>query len=438
MGQPNDWLKAYWMPFTPNKAFKASPRLYEQADGHYYTTSDGHKILDAISGMWCSNLGHCHPKITEAIREQAGVMDYATPFNIGHSKIFELANVIADQMPGDLNHVFFVNSGSEAADTALKVAIAYQRLRGEGTRTRLIGRELGYHGVGFGGISVGGMVNNRKFFGSLLPGVDHLTLPYDAKTQTFTRGIPDVDVDIYVQELEKIITLHDASTIAAVMVEPFAGSAGVFVPPKNYLEAIREVTQRHGILLIVDEVITGFGRTGGPNASNMLGVEPDIITLAKAINNAAVPMGAVVIQKQIYDTFMDSTPSGVELFHGYTYSGHPLAAAAGLATQEVYRTEGVYENVRSLMPYFEDAVHSLKGEPYVTDIRNFGLAAGLTVASTNTPGERGFSTFLTAFENGVAIRNNGDSLSLAPILTSTKTEIDMMIDALRKGLRNLD
>jgi len=324
----NDWLQSYWMPFTPNKAFKAAPRINERAEGFYYHTSDGRKILDSFSGLWCCNLGHRHPKISEAMKAQIDELDYSNAFNFGHPKAFELANVVSEQFPGDLDHVFFVNSGSEAADTALKIAIAYHRARGEGTRTRLIGRVHGYHGVGFGGISVGGMVNNRKFFGSLLPGADHLSFPYDMKTQAFTRGESGRDVEPFMSELEGIITLHDASTIAAVMVEPFAGSGGVFVPPKNYLRRLREVTQKHGILLIVDEVISGFGRMGAANASTHFGVEPDIVTVAKGINNGAVPMGAAIVRKQIYDTFMDATPAGVEFFQR-AEGGHGLGFGLG-------------------------------------------------------------------------------------------------------------
>ena len=432
----NDWLKSYWMPFTPNKAFKAAPRLYERADGFHYHTSDGRKILDAFSGLWCCNLGHRHQKIVDAMKAQIDELDYSSAFNFGHPKIFELANVISAQFPGDLDNVFFVNSGSEAADTALKIAIAYHRLKGEGTRTRLIGRVNGYHGVGFGGISVGGMVNNRKFFGSLLPGVDHLTFPYDMATQAFSRGEPDIDVEPFMKELEGIIALHDASTIAAVIVEPFAGSGGVFVPPKKYLKRLREVTKKHGILLIVDEVISGFGRMGAANAVTHYGVEPDIVTMAKGINNGAVPMGAAIVRKEIYDTFMDEMPTGVEFFHGYTYSGHPLAAAAALATQQAIAEEDVYDRARELAPYFEEAVHSLKGEPNVTDIRNVGLAAGVTVASRDgASGARGGEVFLKTYENGVAIRANGDHLAIAPILTMGRAEIDETVEAFRKGLR---
>lgn len=431
----NDWVKPYWMPFTANKAFRADPRMMARADGKHYFTESGAKILDAFSGLWCCNLGHNHPKIVEAIREQAAQLDYSPSFNFGHPAIFKLAQVIADQFPDDLNHVFFVNSGSEAADTALKMAIGYHRLRGEGARTRLIGRSKGYHGVGFGGISVGGMVNNRKYFGSLLPGADHLSFPYDHETQAFTRGEANISVEPFMKELEDIIALHDASTIAAVMVEPFAGSGGVFVPPAGYLKALREVTAKHGILLIVDEVITGFGRCGERNFSTRDGVTPDIVTLAKAINNGTVPMGAAVVRSEIYDTFMDSMPAGPEFFHGYTYSGHPLAAAAALAAQEAFREDGVYDNARSVIPHFEEAVHSLKGEPNVIDIRNIGLAGGVTVASRKSPGDRATEVFRHAFANGVYIRNNGENLALAPIPTFTRDEIDMTVDAVRAALR---
>lgn len=433
----NEWIEPYWLPFTANKAFRAGPRIIERADGHYYYTNDGHKLLDAFSGLWCSNLGHNHPKIVEAIQDQAAKIDYSPSFNFGHPKVFDLAHLIADQFPGDLNHVFFVNSGSEAADTALKLAIAYHRLKGDGARTRLIGRARGYHGVGFGGVSVGGMVNNRKFFGSLLPGTDHLSFPYDPMAHRFTRGQPTIDVEPYMRELEDLIALHDASTIAAVMVEPFAGSGGVYIPPAGYLERLREVTKAKGILLIVDEVITAFGRLGAENASTLYGVEPDIVTLAKGLNNGAVPMGAAVIQQEIFDTFMEATKTGVEFFHGFTYSGHPLAAAAGVATQEVLKTEGVYENANAIIPYFEEAVHSLKGEPHVSDIRNIGLAGGVTIEHREQAGDRATDVFQEAFANGVYVRNNGDDLAIAPILTFSRSDIDLTIETIRKALQSV-
>ena len=429
-------LDAYWMPFTPNKAFKASPRMVAGAEGQFYLMSDGRRIQDGFSGMWCSIVGHNHPHITEAICRQARRLDYSPAFNFGHDGAFELARVVADQFPGDLDHVFFTNSGSEAVDTALKMALAYHRHRGEGSRTRLIGRVGGYHGVGFGGISVGGMPNNRKMFGGLLTGVDHLPFPYDAKSAAYTRGQSCADPMTFLAELESLVTLHDASTIAAVIVEGFSGSAGVFVPPAGYLETLRAITRRHGILLILDEVITGFGRLGAPNASSYFAVTPDMCTIAKGLNNATVPMGATVVSHEIYRTFMEATSSGVELFHGYTYSAHPLAVASALATQEVLAREGVYAQAAELAPYFEDAVHSLRGEPHVTDIRNIGLAAGLSLAPrTGAPGARGYDVFLATFEDGVAIRNNGDTLALAPILTSSRQDIDRIVESLRQGLR---
>lgn len=434
----NNWIEPYWLPFTPNKAFRADPRVIERAQGHYYFTNDNRKILDSFSGLWCSNLGHQHPKIVEAIQKQAATLDYSPAFNFAHPAIVELAHVLTEQFPGDLNHAFFVNSGSEAGDTALKLAIAYHRMRGEGGRTRLIGRVRGYHGVGFGGISVGGMVNNRKFFGSLLPGTDHLSFPYDPHSQAFTRGVPTIDPEPYMQELETMITLHDPSTIAAVMVEPFAGSGGVYVPPAGYLERLREVTQKHGILLIVDEVISAFGRVGAPNIASHLNVVPDIVTVAKGINNAAVPMGAAVVRQGIFDAFMEGSKVGTEFFHGYTYSGHPLAAAAALAAQEVYKTEGVYEQAQSIIPYFEEAVHSLKGEPNVTDIRNIGLASGITITNRGTPGDRATDVFKATYKNDVYVRNNGDDLAIAPILTFSTDDIDTAIDAVRTALRAVD
>jgi beta-alanine--pyruvate transaminase len=431
----NDDLSSYWMPFTPNRAFKENPRIFKSAEGLYYTTTEGRKILDGFSGLWCCNLGHSHPAIVDAIRQQAGKLDYSTAFNFGHPDAFELANVLADLFPDDLNHVFFTNSGSEAVDTALKMALAYHRIRGDAGRTRLIGRINGYHGVGFGGISVGGMVNNRKFFGGLLTGVDHMPFPYDPATSAFTRGEPNLDPMLYLDELENIIALHDASTIAAVIVEPMIGSAGVFVSPKGYLQKLREITKKHGILLIFDEVITAFGRMGAASAANRFGVTPDIMTLAKGINAASVPMGAVIADKAIYDTFIDGTKAGVEFFHGYTYSGHPLAVAAALATQKVYAEQGVFEHVAKQQQYFEDIVHSLKGEPHVTDIRNLGLAAGLTIARRDGQvGARAYDVFLRTYENGVAVRPNGDTIAIAPILISQPGELDPIIEALRKAL----
>ena len=429
-------LSAYWMPFTPNRAFKAAPRMVASASGQFYDMTDGRRVRDGFSGLWCSMLGHNHPCIVEAISAQARRLDYSPAFNFGHEAAFELATRIAEQFPGQLNHVFFTNSGSEAVDTALKMALAYHRLRGEAGRTRLIGRVGGYHGVGFGGISVGGMPNNRKWFGPLLPGVDHLPFPYDAGTDAFTRGQPGSDPMRYLRELEQLITLHDPSTIAAIIVEPMVGSAGVFVPPAGYLSKLREISRRHGILLILDEVITGFGRLGAANAASLFGVEPDICTVAKGINNATVPLGAVIASTSIYQTFLDATPSGVEFFHGYTYSGHPLAIAAGLAAQDIYREDDVYAQATALAPYFEEAMHSLAGEPFVTDIRNLGLAGGLSI-EPRADGPRAPDVFLATFEEGVIVRANGDTIAVAPILTSTRADIDDIVEALRRALRSV-
>jgi beta-alanine--pyruvate transaminase len=432
---PND-LSAYWLPFTPNKAFKAAPRLIAGAEGQFYYTADGRKVRDGFSGLWCSILGHGHPAITEAIVQQARRLDYSPAFNFATPGAFELASQVAAQFPEGLEHVFFTNSGSEAVDTALKMALAYHRARGEGTRTRFIGRVNGYHGVGFGGISVGGMPNNRKFFGLGLAGVDHLPFPYDPSLDAFTRGEPDRDPMVYLKELEAIVALHDPSTIAAVIVEPMIGSAGVFVPPAGYLKKLREITERHGILLILDEVITGFGRLGAANGATFFGVTPDICTMAKGINNAAVPMGAVIASKQIHDTIINATPAGIEFFHGYTYSAHPLAVASGIAAQKAIREEALYENVRRLAPVFEEAMHSLRDEPYVTDVRNIGLAGGLTLAqSKEGPGVRGYELFIKAYELGVAIRSNGDTIAIAPILNSTEADIEAIFDLVRQSLR---
>ncbi len=434
---PND-LSAYWLPFTPNKAFKAAPRFIVKGEGQFYFTSDGRKIRDGFSGMWCSILGHGHRKITEAIVAQAGTLDYSPAFNFATPGAFELASQVAAQFPAGLEHVFFTNSGSEAVDTALKMALTFHRARGEGTRVRFIGRVNGYHGVGFGGISVGGMPNNRKFFGLGLPGVDHLPFPYNPGTDAYTKGEPNRDPSIYLKELESIITLHDPSTIAAVIVEPMIGSAGVFVPPRGYLQRLRDITSRHGILLILDEVITGFGRLGAANGASYFGVTPEICTMAKGLNNAAVPMGAVIAAEKIYKTILDSTPNGIEFFHGYTYSAHPLAVAAGLAAQAVLREEDVYRRAGNLSSFFEEAMHSLRGEPYVTDVRNLGLAGGLSLEPhRDGPGIRGYSLFLSAYEKGVAIRSNGDTIAIAPILTSNQGDIESIIELVRQSLRTL-
>lgn len=436
MGRINDDLAAYWMPFTPNKAFKANPRLLASADGLYYTSTDGRQVFDGSSGLWCCALGHNQPKIVEAIRKQAGKLDYATSFGYAHPAAFELAGTLANTMPGDLNHIFYTNSGSESVETALKMALGYHRLRGEGERVRLVGREGGYHGVGFGGISVGGMVNNRKYFGALLPGVDHMPLPYDS-TMLRSNGQPETGVH-YADALEDIIALHDPSTIAAVIVEPAAGSAGVYVPPKGYLERLRDITRKHGILLIFDEVITGFGRLGFATAAERFGVEPDIITTAKALNNGTVPMGAVAVHRDIYDTFMNRGGEGVEFFHGYTYSAHPLAVAAAQATQALYGELDVYANVRALEGYFGDAMHAIGRSDVITDVRNIGFMAALTFAQIDGKlMSRSSQIFSRAFENGLKVRLSGDSIAIAPPLVSTKSDIDLIVDRMEKTISDV-
>jgi beta-alanine--pyruvate transaminase len=429
-------LESFWMPFTSNRQFKDNPRLLERAEGMYYWTTDGRKILDGFAGMWCVNAGHGRKEIADAVHKQLSTMEYAPPFQMGHPIVFEFANVLTKLTPGDLKHVFFTNSGSESVDTALKIAIAYHRLRGEASRQRLIGREKGYHGVGFGGISVGGMVNNRKFFGAMLPGVDHMRHTLDIARNAFSRGEPAYGVEL-ADDLERLVQLHDASTIAAVIVEPVVGSAGVIPPPKGYLKRLREICTKHGILMIMDEVITGFGRLGQPFAAQYFDVMPDMITCAKGITNGAVPMGAVFVRKGIYDTFMQQ-PDGIELFHGYTYSGHPVACAAGLATQEIYRREGLLTRAQDIGKYFEDAVHSLKGLPHVIDIRNIGLTACVEFESIpGKPGARGFDVFLKCFERGVLLRASGDIVPMSPPLIIEKQQIDQLVGTLAEAIKTV-
>ncbi len=423
----NDPLAAFWMPFTANRAFKASPRLLSSAKDMHYTSSDGRQILDGTAGLWCSNAGHCRAPIVEAIRKTAGEMDFGPTFQLAHPLAFELASRIAALMPEPLDRIFFTNSGSESVDTALKIAIAYQRARGEGTRTRLIGRERGYHGVGFGGISVGGIVNNRRQFGTLLTGVDHLPHTHDIAHNAFTRGRPKWGAHL-AEDLERIVGLHGAETIAAVIVEPMAGSTGVLVPPIGYLERLREICSKYGIVLIFDEVITAYGRIGGATAAQTLGVTPDIITMAKGLTNAAVPMGAVAVSRKIHDTVVEGGPDGIELFHGYTYSGHPLAAAAGLATLDLYKNEGLFDRAAELGGYWEDAVHSLKGKRHVIDIRNMGIVAGIELEPrSGAVGKRGMELFHKCFDNGLLVRATGDIIALSPPLILEKAHIDEMV-----------
>ncbi len=434
----NDPLASFWMPFTANRAFKAQPRLLAAAKDMHYTSSDGRQILDATAGLWCSNAGHCREPIVEAIRKTAGELDFAPTFQLAHPLPFELAGRVADLMPEGLDRVFFTNSGSESVDTALKIALAYQRAMGEGTRTRLIGRERGYHGVGFGGISVGGIVNNRRQFGTLLTGVDHLPHTHDLAANAFTCGQPAHGAHL-ADELERIVALHGAETIAAVIVEPMAGSTGVLIPPQGYLQKLREICTRHGIVLIFDEVITAFGRLGAATASDMLGVTPDIITMAKGLTNATVPMGAVAVRRELHDTVVNGAPDGIELFHGYTYSGHPLAAAAGIATLDLYRDEGLFERAAELSPYWEDAVHSLKGKPHVIDVRNLGIVAGIELEPRpGAPTKRAMELFHKCFDNGLLIRVTGDIVALSPPLILEKAHIDEMIGRIAEQLATID
>lgn len=435
-----NWLEPFWMPYTANRQFKSAPRMIVSAKGMNYTTDEGRQILDGTAGLWCSAAGHCHPKITAALQKQAAELDYAPAFQTGHPMAFDFAARLATMAPGDLDHVFFTNSGSEAADTALKIAIAYHRMTGNGTRQRLIGRERGYHGTGFGGISVGGIVANRKFFGALLNGVDHLPHTHDLSRNAFTRGQPEYGAE-YADELERIVTLHDASNIAAVIVEPLAGSTGVLLPPKGYLQRLREICDKHGILLIFDEVITGFGRLGTPFGADFFGVIPDIMTTAKALTNAAAPAGAVFVRKGIYDAFMDNTadPNSIELFHGYTYSAHPMAMAAGLAALDVYEEEGLLTRAAELSDYWEDAVHSLKGLPNVIDLRNLGLIAAIELEPiAGKPTARAFQALLKAWDKGLMIRTTGDTIALSPPLIISKAEIDQIFDTLKEVLQEID
>ncbi len=432
---PND-LESFWMPFTANKAFKKNPRMVARAEGMFYYTGDGKPVMDGTAGLWCCNAGHAREPIIQAIQAQARELDYAPSFQFGHPKVFAAAARVAALAPGDLDHVFFAGSGSEAVDTALKIAIAYWNVTGKGSKTRLIGRERGYHGVGFGGISVGGIVNNRKFFGSLLAGADHLPHTYDREKQAFSKGEPEYGAH-FADDLERIVALHDASTIAAVIVEPMAGSTGVLPPPVGYLKRLREITQKHGILLIFDEVISGFGRLGHAFAAERYGVIPDMITFAKGVTSGAVPMGGVLVRKGIYDAFMTGPDHVIELFHGYTYSGHPLAAAAALAALDIYKEEGLFERAKALEPVWADALMTLKGEPNVLDIRTLGLVAGIDLAPhADGPTLRGFRAMDHAFhEEGLMLRYTGDTLALTPPLIITESQIGELVEKVRRTIR---
>jgi len=427
----------FWMPFTANRQFKQAPRLLARAQGMYYYTPEGREILDGAAGLWCVNAGHCREPIVEAIRAQAATMDFAPTFQMGHPVVFEAATAVASVLPQGIDRVFFTNSGSECADTAIKMAISYHRARGEASRRIVIGRERGYHGTNVGGMSVGGIPGNRKQFAGLMSGVDHLRSTHDLQRNAFSRGVPAHGVEL-ADELERIVTLHDPSNIAALIVEPVAGSTGVLVPPQGYLQRLREICTRHGILLIFDEVITGFGRLGAPFAADFFGVRPDLICMAKAINNASVPMGAVAVDRTVHDTIVDAAPAGaIEFMHGYTYSGHPLAAAAVVATQKLYREEKLFERAAMMAPYFEQAVHALRSERHVIDVRNIGLVAGIELESRAAkPGARAYEALVACFEAGVLIRTTGDTIALSPPLIIEKQQIDRIVATIADVVNN--
>lgn len=428
-------MDAYWMPFTANRQFKKAPRLLAKAKDMHFWTPEGRQILDGIAGLWCVNAGHARPKIVKAIAEQAAELDYAPPFNMAHPKAFELAERLVQLTPAGLDKVFFTNSGSESVDTALKMAIAYHRARGEGTRTRLIGRERGYHGVNFGGISVGGIVGNRKTFGPALGGIDHIRHTHDLARNAYSRGVPAHGAEL-ADDLERLVALHDASTIAAVIVEPVAGSTGVLLPPQGYLERLRAICDKHGILLIFDEVITGFGRLGAPFGATHFGVTPDLMTVAKGISNGCVPMGAVFCKRAIHDVFMTGPEHLIEFAHGYTYSAHPLACAAALGTLDTYAEEGLLTRAAQMAPCFEDALHSLKGARHVIDVRNIGLVGGVELESIpGQPGKRAFDIFLECWARGVLIRTTGDTIAFSPPLIIEKQHIDQLVGTLADVLK---
>ena len=432
-------LDNFWIPFTANRSFKAEPRLLVEADGMYYTSDDDKKILDGIAGLWCCNAGHCHPHIVKAVQDQIATMDYASAFNMSHPKAFELAEKISQLTPEGLDRIFFGNSGSEAVDTALKVAVAYHVSRGEGQRSRFISREKGYHGVNVGGTSVGGIPTNRKSFGALLSGTDHLPHTWDPKEMAFSKGQPTWGLHL-AEELESILTLQDASTIAGVIIEPVIGSGGVIVPPEGYLERIREICDKHGILLIFDEVITGFGRLGNSFAANRFNVCPDIITMAKGLTGAAIPMSATAFKTEIYDEIVNNSDSLIELFHGYTYSGHPVAAAAGLATLEVYENENLFDRALTMEPIFEENLHSLKGEKFIIDIRNLGLMGAIHFGSEDnrTAVEVASKVFKYCYENDVLVRFSGEFIVLSPALIVEEEQIKLIIETIRQGIQSLN
>lgn len=429
-------LDAFWMPFSANRQFKKQPRMLASAAGMHYRSVDGREILDGSGGLWCCNAGHGRSRIIEAVSQQIATLDFAPTFQMGHPLPFVLAERLARIAPDPLNHVFFTNSGSESVDTALKIALGYHRARGDGQRTRLIGREKGYHGVGFGGMSVGGMSNNRKYFGPMLPGVDHLRHTLDISRNAFSRGLPQHGIEL-AEDLERLVQLHDASTIAAVIVEPIAGSAGVILPPDGYLKRLREICDKHGILLIFDEVITGYGRVGKAFASQRFGVTPDLITTAKGLTNGSVPMGAVFVSDAVHDAFMHGPEGMIDLFHGYTYSGHPLACAAALATLDLYAEENLFEKAIELGQYWEDSIHKLRELPNVIDIRNFGLVGAVELATRDgKPGARAYDIFTKCFhEKNLMVRTTADVIALSPPLILEKTHIDQIFGRLAEAIR---
>ena len=429
-------LNAYWMPFTHNRLFKKRPRILTHAEGLHYFTDDGNRLFDCLSGLWCCGLGHAHFGIAQAVAQQVLQLDYCPPFQLGHPKVFALAERIARMAPSGFTQVFFSNSGSEAVDTALKIALAYHRIRGEGARTRFIGRERGYHGVGFGGMSVGGIASNRKAFsGGILPNVDHLPHTHDLANAAFTRGQSGRGTH-FADELERLVALHDAGTIAAVIVEPMAGSTGVLPPPVGYLDRLRTICDYHGILLIFDEVITGFGRMGANFGAQRFGVTPDLICFAKTVTNGVIPMGGVIVKQGVYEAFMSGPEHAIELCHGYTYSGHPVAVAAAHATLDAIAGEGILDKVRELEPVLEDILHALRGEPEIVDIRNIGLAGAFDLeAVPSRPGLRALQVFERGLEEGILLRFTGDTIAVAPPFISGKDDIEQMGEALRRAIR---
>ncbi len=434
---PND-LEAFWMPFSPNRAFKADPRMVVKGEGVHYWTADGRQILDGMSGLWCVNAGHGRPEIAEAISQQVLELDYAPSYQVAHPKAFELANRISAMMPDGLDHVFFTNSGSEAVDSALKIALAHHKANGQASRTKLIGRSRAFHGSGFGGVSVGGIQANRKDYGNLLSDIDHLPHTHSLEHNAFSKGQPEWGAHL-ADALEDLVDLHGAETIAAVIVEPMAGATGVLPPPVGYLERLREISARHGILLIFDEVITAFGRLGAGSAAERFGVTPDLMCIAKGLTNATVPMGAAIVHDDVHAVFMDAPEGATELYHGYTYSGHPVASAAGLAVLDIYAREGLFQRARDLAPHFEDAVHGLRDCPHVIDIRNIGLAAGIELEPRDgAPTKRAHEVFVEAFKSGALIRYTGDILALSPPLIAGKDHIDQVAAIVKSALEAVD